>query len=54
VLEGLWLANPGERIPEDGLDQTQGAEGDFPIRFNPVPKVFSELWLENRRSLAPP
>ncbi len=48
--ERLRLADPGERISEDCLDEIQCPECDLAVSLHPVPKIFQELLLKHRGS----
>ena len=51
VLERLGLADSGERVSHDGLDDVDQAKRHPPLWFDPVPEILTELGLEDGRSL---
>lgn len=51
VLQLLWLAGAGVRIPKDGLDQRKRSEGGLPIVLDPIPHIFEAVAGEKRLPL---
>src|SRR5436189_1306941 len=52
VLQGFRLADSGERVAHDRLDDREGAAGSARIGLEPPREVIAELRLEDRDPLA--
>src|SRR2546430_5975948 len=52
VLQGFRLADPGERVAHDRLDDREGAAGSARIGLAPPREVVAKLRLEDRDPLA--
>lgn len=53
MLQRLGLANAGEGISQNGLDEVQSPQSDFAINLDPMPEILPELRLKNGDPLAP-
>ena len=46
VLEWLWLANSGKRIPQHAFNELEGAKRDLPVVFDPVTNILPKFGMK--------
>jgi len=47
----LGLANPPERVAQNGFNEIEGAQCDSAVRGNPVAQIFAKFWVKDRVAL---
>lgn len=53
VLQRLRFSDACKRIPQDGLDDREGAQGHPAVCLHPIPEILAEFGLEDGEPLGP-
>jgi hypothetical protein len=51
MLQRFGLANPPERIAQNGFNEIERAQRDPAIRGDPVTKILTKFWVKDRVAL---